>query len=935
MEFGLLGPLLVQSGEILVPVPAARQRVLLAALLLGVNQVVSLDELVDTLWQGRPPPTARVTVQNYVKRLRGVLGDTGHSRIATRSGGYLIRAGAEELDITRFGALQGQARDAARRGEWSLASARLHAALALWRGRPLADVPCDRLAVREVPRLGEMRLRAVEACVDADLHLGLHGEVVGELRQLVALHPLRERLHAQLMHALYLTGRQGDALAAYQEARHVLIEELGVEPGPELRRLHQQILTADPGLDVAAGSGDGRLVGTAMTLVPPRQLPAAPAHFAGRQRELRVLNEWLDAGAGAGEALISVITGTAGVGKTALAMHWAHQVRQQFPDGQLYVNLRGFDPSGNPMAPTEAIREFLDSLGMPADRIPSQLDAQAALYRSLQAGKRMLIVADNARDESQVRPLIPAARGALVLVTSRSKLAGLAAAEGARVLTLDVLAEAEARELVASRLGAERTASEPEAATEVIGHCARLPLALSILAARAATTPGSTLAAMAAELRDARSRLDALDAGDPSSSVRAVLSWSCRQLSRGAARMFRLLGIHPGPDITADAAASLAAVSPGHARRLLRELARAHLLTEHAPGRFAFHDLLRAYAAEQAGTRESTPGRRAATARILGHYQHTAHAAAALLGPDRDPAILAPPAAGVAPENLTSRSEAMAWFTAEYKVLIKAITLAADHGFYVHAWQIPAAMREFFARRGHWDDWAATSQIALTAARRLGDQAAQALARRNLGDALIQLGQCEEALAHLRQALNLCRRLGDQAGQGCCHVSIARIFEQHGDYSQALRHARQALRLYRAHGERALEAYALNAAGWFHAQLGNQQLARAYCQEALGLHREHGNRFGEAATLDSLAYCSHQAGHHGHAVALYQQALAASSDAGDRYYHAGILSHLGESHHANGNHQAARHAWQQALAILDDLRHPEAGVVRARLAGFP
>src|SRR5215470_13466489 len=597
VEFGLLGPLLIRREAEEVPIPAARQRVVLAALLFKANQVVPLGELAGALWDEELPASARATVRNYVKRLRRALGDVDRLRIATRGDGYLIGVAPGELDLDRFETLHGQAGKHARAGRWAEASVALHEALSLWRGQPLADVPSDVLARRELPRLAELRLQAAEDRFDADLHLGRHGDLVAELRQLTGAEPLRERLHELLMLALYRAGRQADALAAYRHARAILIDELGIEPGPGLRGLHQQMLAGDPALAVPAGPAaamSGALV--------PRQLPAALADFTGRAAELRALTAMLDqAGAGAaGTVVISAIGGTAGVGKTALALHWAHQAAGRFGDGQLYVNLRGYGPSGAPAEPAEAIRGFLDALGVPPGRIPASAEAQAGLYRSLLAGRKMLIVADNARDEAQVRPLLPASPASLVLVTSRSQLGGLGAADGARLISLDVLPHAEAVQLLTARLGAERAAAEPAAVDQIADLCACLPLALAVAAARAAARPAFPLATVAGELADATGRLDALDAGDPSSSVRAVFSWSTRQLSAQAARMFALLGLHPGPDISVPAAASLAALDKADARRLLRELTRAHLITEHAPGRYAFHDLLRAYATEQA-----------------------------------------------------------------------------------------------------------------------------------------------------------------------------------------------------------------------------------------------------------------------------------------------------------------------------------------------
>ena len=466
---------------------------LLAALLFRANQVVPVDELAETLWDGEWPATARVTVRNYVKRLRQALGDVDRSRIVTRADAYLIRVAAGELDLARFEELRGRAGVCARAGRWEEASAALHAALALWRGQPLAGVPSEVLARREWPRLAELRLQAIEDQIEADLQLGRHAELIAGLRQLTEGEPFRERLHELLMLALYRAGRQADALEAYRQARRTLAGELGIEPGPGLRGLHQRILAADPAL------ADPQLPALSSPSPVPRQLPAGVRHFVGRREEIGLLSALIEETSGAvGTVVISAIGGTAGVGKTALAVHWAHQVVGRFPDGQLYVNLRGFEPSGTPVTPDEAIRAFLAALGVPDERIPAGLEAQAALYRSLLAGKQMLVVADNARNEAQVRPLLPASPGCLVLITSRRQLSGLAVAEGAHAITLDVLGEADARQLLARRLGAGRVAAEPGPAGELIGLCARLPLALAVTAARAAARPGLPLGARAA-----------------------------------------------------------------------------------------------------------------------------------------------------------------------------------------------------------------------------------------------------------------------------------------------------------------------------------------------------------------------------------------------------------------------------------------------------
>jgi tetratricopeptide (TPR) repeat protein len=596
------------------------------------------------------------------------------------------------------------------------------------------------------------------------------------------------------------------------------------------------------------------------------------------------------------------------------------------------VNLRGFDPSGTPAAPAEAIRGFLDALGVPPERVPPQPAAQAGLYRSLLADSRMLIVLDNARDEQQVRPMLPASPGSLVLVTSRSQLGGLGAADGARLISLDVLTPAEAAGLLTARLGASRAAAEPEAISEIASLCACLPLALSIAAARAAASPKFPLAALAAELRDAAGRLDALDAGDPGSSVRTVFSWSYQQLSAEAARMFRLLGLHPGPGITVPAAASLAGITLAAARRLLRELVRAHLIAEHIPGRYASHDLLHAYAAEQVRQTDSQDERDAAVARVLDHYLHTAARADWLLNPAKEPVVLAPPRPGATSGQPADHQQALAWFEAEHQVLLAAVSLAAESGFDAHAWQLPWAMWAFLQARGHWQDWAATGRTALAAATRLGDTAAQALTGRLLAGACSELGDHDQGRDRFASSLMLYQRLGNRLGQAKIQDNLTVLAGRQGRYADALGHAERALRLYRALGDKAGEAGTLNDVGWFHGLLGDHQQARSFCRQALTLCAEVGHRWLEGHVWDSLGYAEHHLGNLAEAAACYQRALGLYREAGDRLGEADTLTHLGDTRQAAGELAQARQAWQQALAILEEIQHPDAGQVRARLA---
>jgi tetratricopeptide (TPR) repeat protein len=664
------------------------------------------------------------------------------------------------------------------------------------------------------------------------------------------------------------------------------------------------------------------------------QLPLDAYGFIGRTPEIARLDAVLANGVNQPTAvLISAVSGTAGVGKTTLAVHWAHRVANRFPDGQLYVNLRGFEPSGTAMPVGEAIRGFLAALGVPAERLPAGLDAQAALYRSLLTGRRVLVVLDNARDAEQVRPLLPGAPGCLAVVTSRNRLTGLVAAEGAYPIGLDLLTEAESCELLARRLGIERVRAEPDAVGDIIAYCARLPLALSVVAARAATQDGLPLARLVEELSSARDGLDAFCGADLATDLRAVFSWSCQTLNGEAARMFRLLGLHPGPDFTAPAAASLAGVLPERARQSLTELVDAHLLTEHTPGRFGLHDLLRVYALEQARAIDSVPDRELAVARIFDHYVHTAYLADSLLDPNRVPIMPAAPRPGVTTEPLTGHEAALAWFDAEHAVLLAAIEQSARSGLQVHTWQLASAMTTFFNRRGHWHDRAVTDGMALAAARKVGDPSAQAHAHRRLALTHISLERYDEAHAHLQEALELFEALDDRTGQAHTHRSFARASSRQGRYRAALDHAAQALDLYRTTDDTAGLALALNAVGWYHAHLGNYEQALAHCREALTLHQEGGD-LSEAADWDSLGYIHWHLGDHEEAVRCYQRAIELFREQGNSYQEADSYLNLGDAHAGAGDPAATRRAWLCALALLDPSGDPRAAEVRERLDGL-
>jgi tetratricopeptide (TPR) repeat protein/DNA-binding XRE family transcriptional regulator len=675
--------------------------------------------------------------------------------------------------------------------------------------------------------------------------------------------------------------------------------------------------------DVGAGPLRGRLV--------PAHLPADVAGFVGRSDQLSRLTKLLDGGDRPATVVISAIAGTAGVGKTALAVHWAHQVVDRFPDGQLYTNLRGFDPRGAAVAPGDAMRSFLDALDVPARQVPAGLDAQTALYRSLLAERRMLVLLDNARDADQVRPLLPGSGGCLVLITSRNQLTGLIAGASALPLALDLLDPEEACALLARRIGMDRIAAEPAAVEEIIERCARLPLALAIVAARAAIQPELPLAALAAELGHPQDRLDSLNTGDPGTDVRSVFSWSYRQLPEPAARLFRLLGVHPGPEVSVSAAASLVGVPAQRVRPMLGELVRANLVTAPVPGRYALHDLLRAYASELATAEEPDADRQAALHRLLDHYLYSAHPAAVVLNPARGEIELIEPLDGVTVDDIGSADAATDWFTAEYQVLPAAVALAVDAGLDRHVWQLVWSMSPFFDRHRDFRDAVALHHVALHATRRLGDLVAQALSHRRLGQVYTMLDDYDEAWAHYGHALEVYRQLGDDVSQAHVELGLAQLLARQERYRDALHQVEQALARFQASGQRTGQADALNGLGWLHAQLGDYEAALQYCRQALRLQQDAGYRLGEADTWDSLGLAYHHLGRYAEAIAAYQQAVALFRDHGDRYNEAETLVNLGDTHRTNEDIDAARECWRAALAIFTDLDHPNADQVRTRL----
>jgi DNA-binding SARP family transcriptional activator/tetratricopeptide (TPR) repeat protein len=911
--FRLLGPVEVWAGGRRLEVGAARPQCVLAVLLLDANRCVSVDEIVDRVWGAqRLPDEPRSAVLTHVSRLRSALAEIDGVAVVRQSGGYLISLDERLVDVHRFHALVKQARGAATDDH---ADALMEEALGLWRGEPLAGLDTPWINAARQNLLLHRHAARLDL-TDIRLRRGRHAAMLGELAAQAAEHPLDERVCEQLMLALYRSGRQGDALARYRQLRQQLADELGADPGPALRQLHQQILDAAPALAAPVSSPAPV---AARSVAVPRQLPAAPRWFTGRTRELARLSAALNGQPRSGHntLVVSAIGGSGGIGKTWLALHWAHQNLDRFPDGQLYVNLRGFDPSGQPMPAATAVRGFLGALGVAPAAVPPDPDAQAGLYRSLTAGRRMLILADNARDAAQVIPLLPGSPTCTVLVTSRQRLPGLVTAHGALTVELDVLSEDEGRDLLARYLGRARVVAERDAVTAVLESCAGLPLAVSIVAAHALALHDLPLAVLAEDLRDASARLDALETSDLTANVRAALSWSYDALGPEERRVFGLLALAPGPDIDAAAAASLTALPGEHLRMVLRDLTDAHLLQHHAPDRYRLHDLVRLYGTERANADQPARERTAALRRLVGFYLHTAHAGQRLLSPrQHSPLRLRAPGAGVMPRPLPDPSAALTWFDQEHACLLTIQQLACSHGWDVQACLLAWALDAYHHLRGHVHDRSASWRLALAAAERLDNRAVQILAHQTIGRGCALVADNDDALDHLRRALTMAEQDGDTFMQARAYYLMGYSWVQRGDAHQALDHAGQALRLFRIAGNPIWEANTLNGMGWIQMRLDRYAEARVNCEAALALYSQHlPGQGSDAPTLDSLGVIAHHFHDYDRALAYYRRAVAICRDEGDVYNESDILDHLAQTHVALGCTDQARDTWQRALEL--------------------
>jgi DNA-binding SARP family transcriptional activator/Tfp pilus assembly protein PilF len=933
VEVLVLGPIEAVGRAGPAVLSGTRQRALLGLLAMHAPMLVPRSRLIDALWGEEPPRTAVKTLHSHIARVRQALEDCGlPGALATRDPGYLLAVEPAAVDARRFEeGLRSAQRDLAEDAP-DRAAATLRAHLALWRGDAFADAEPLGWAAAEVDRLHAQRLTAHAELWEAELRLGRHVAAVGELERLLVSYPMRERLVSLLMLALYRCGRHADALEAYRRLRAHLAEELGTDPGPDIQRLHVQMLRRDPSLETPAPrhlTGARQTPGAqdlgaapeeppaASTPAPvPAQLPAPAGHFVGRTTALVELDRALEDGDRPG---VVVVCGPGGIGKTALSVQWAHAAADRFPHGQIFLDLRGDGPAA--MTAAEAMAHVLISLGVPASRIPAEPSGQAGLYRSLLRGRRVLIVADNAGTAAQVLPLVPAGPGALLLVTARSRLAALATHHSAEVVVLQGLEHHEAVTLLRRLLGVARVDGEPARAADLVELCGRLPLALRIAAAKLAARPLRPIGDLAEELAG-DNVLDGL-AIDGDSGVRAVFASAYRVLTPPAARVFRLLGLHPGPTFTTHLAAAATALPPAEAARALDELATAHLSVEVTGGRYRFHDLIRVYAAECAQRDEPRAAREEAVARLLDWYLGVADAANRIIDQGRDRVVAAP---RYPPQRLPFTADvqqALAFLDSERGNLLPVVRYAAEHGHPTTAWQLTYLLTGFFDSRGHWTQRVEICRWGVRAAQGQGDEG---LMRSGLGVAYIMTRRFDGALDELHQALELMRKYGDQRGEAHVYNNIAVAYAGMRRFDNAIEAYHEALTRHAAQDRSLGVALALNNIGDAYVRMGRPDLSLEYLDRALAATREIRNARLEAATLSGLGQAHLRSGDLDLALARLGEALAIREQTGDRHYAAETLNNLGRCHLARGDQPAAIAHLRRALRLSQEIadQHLEA-----------
>lgn len=886
--FRVLGPVEVDdpAGRP-IQLRRRRERAVLALLSIEVGALLPTDRLADILWDGEPPAGARRQLSANVSRLRAALAGLD-AEIVGGPAGYRLRADPEAVDAHRFRSAVHRARavdDPAGR------IALLGPALALWRGPVAAGAIDDSVRRRLARDLVELRDSARDLFFDSHLRAGTGERVLGELLAFAEARPARETTQTLAMWGLAQAGRTGDALAHFRAHRRYTSSHLGREPGATVQEMHRALLRGAPPVASPA----------------PRELPRAVGGFVGRAAELATLD-----GAGDGAAPLFLVTGPAGVGKTALAVTWAHRRADRFPDGQLYADLAGSAP-GDPARPLDVLARFLRALD-PDRPPPTGLDEAAARFRSLLAGRRVLVLLDDARDEEQVRPLLSAAPGSTVVVTGRTRLLGLAIAEGAHAVPLDVLPRPDATALLREKIGPHRVAGASDAVTGIAESCGGLPLALAIAGARAGLRPDDSLAALVVDL-------DTLAGDDPATDPRTVFSWSYRQLTPPAATLFRRLGVHPGPTFAPDAADALLGAPAGAA---LRELLGAHLVGDPGDGRHGLHGLLRGYAADRLDTDEGPAGRRAATRSLLDHYVTAATAADRALFPGRTPIAAGPDEPGPPPPG--DPAVARAWFAAEHPTLLAAVRLAHRTGHDRPAWRLAYALCTYLNRGGHWSDWKTVMGLAVDAAARSADPVGLAHSYRNLSAAETRLGEWLPAAEHLATAIQLfATRPGSEAHLASARFAAAWLAERMNDVPAALRESEAGLAAARRGNDRHLVASGLNNVGWYHSLLGDHATALPLCRQALTLMRELGNRHGEAYVWESLGHAQQGLGDPAGADASYRAGLALAREVGERNLEAGLLTRRGEVAAAD----EAADLLDAAARIYDEIAPEQAARIRA------
>jgi DNA-binding SARP family transcriptional activator/tetratricopeptide (TPR) repeat protein len=917
-EFGILGPLLININGSNLPISAAKIRIILATLLLRPDRFVSVDQLVENLWgDERSPKNPRNALHKYVNRLRNALG-TARELIHTYPvAGYRIEVSPDAVDLERFRGYVLQAQQARASGNRHSEAHLLSAGIALWRGRALADVPSYSLQTYEAPRLTEEYLQAIERRADVDLHLGRHADLVAELYGLTAEHPLRERFWCQLMLALYRSNRQSEALSAYTQVCGRLRDELGVDPGEQLRALHQQILNSDPALTVPHPSP----VDVASRWVKPLQLPPEIPGFVSRDDLVdKVQAATVPPDPGSHAVPVVILAGPPGAGKTALAIHVAHRLRSAFPDGQLYANLRGYS-SSPPVAASEVLERFLRGLGLLPELIPRDFDESSALLRSMLNGRRVLMVLDNARSAEQVRPLLPGSATCAVIVTSRDNLHSLSALNGARRVPVGTVSPDEAVTILACVLGQGQVAAEREAAEALAAACDHLPLALRVVAANLGAYPEPSIAGAVHQLTHGNRLVAMRVDGDDQANVRHAIDLSYRALSSESALLFRLLSLAPGADFDRYAVANLADITADDAQRLLAGLAASNLIRDAGPGRFQFHDLIRDYAREQV-RHDSQDLRWRAYRRLFDFYVVATDAACQLRYPDLHPALAAPPpGSGLQLPHWESSHAAERWLASEIDNIVAVACERSEEAARVPVWQLASASLSHFLRQRCDSAWNAVFRAGLDAAERDNEVAAMAAMRRGRGY-LSYLGtDYRRAREYFSSSLRLFRKLGDGTEQARVLHGLASVAAETGEYAEAVSYHEQTLALLGDRGTVASRATAMLSMGTVLQLIGNSDRALRHLTDARAL-AEQAALEQIRTRVDAVVALHHMwCGRLDDALTGFGEVLSVWRRRRFRQGIAETLRNMAEAHlEAERLPEGLAHA-QEALSIADEVGH--------------